>query len=54
LLISGASASGVTSRGVTPVPPVQITTSTPGSAIHCASCARITSSPSLTIVRATI
>src|SRR5262245_23730120 len=52
LVTSGASASGVTSRGVTPVPPVAIPTSTPGSAIHCASCARITISESLTIARA--
>ena len=34
LVTSGASASGVTSRGVTPVPPVAMTTSIPGSAIH--------------------
>ena len=52
--MSGASASGVTSRGVTPVPPVAITTSMPSSAIQRARIARIFTSLSITISRAAI
>src|SRR3984957_4609126 len=35
---SSRSASGVTSRPVSPVPPVLMITSTPGSSIHCRAC----------------
>src|SRR5471030_2587448 len=44
-------ASGVTSRPVTPVPPVEITTSTVGSAIHSRSLVTIARTSSLTIAR---
>ncbi len=47
-----ARASGVTSRPVTPVPPVVITTSTAGSAIHWRSWAAIASRSSRTMARA--
>src|SRR5687767_5980108 len=53
LVISGSSASGVTSRGVTPVPPVTTTTSTAGSSIQARSWLRIASRLSLTSARAT-
>ena len=46
--------SGVTSRPVTPVPPVEITTSIAGSAIHALSCAMISSFSSRTMRRAAI
>src|SRR5690606_9182541 len=46
---STATASGVPSRPVTPVPPVVITTSTPGSAIHADTTARIAYTSSLTM-----
>ena len=49
---SGSSASGVTSRPVKPVPPVEITTSIAASAIHALTCARIFSTSSVTIARA--
>src|ERR1700736_1099663 len=49
---SGSIASGVTSRPVKPVPPVVITTSTPGSAIHLLIMPRIASTSSTMISRA--
>src|SRR5262249_2175018 len=48
---SGSIASGVTSRPVKPVPPVLMTTSTAGSAIHCRTRARIFSTSSVTMAR---
>src|SRR5262245_26436459 len=50
---SGFTASGVTSRPVKPVPPVEMTTSMSGSPIHGRICARIASMSSLTMARAT-
>ena len=44
---SGSIASGVTSRPVKPVPPVVMTTSTPGSAIHVSTMSRIASTSSV-------
>ena len=49
---SGSIASGVTSRPVKPVPPVVMIASTPGSAIHRLTTARIASTSSVTISRA--
>src|SRR3954471_6329382 len=49
---NGSIASGVTSRPVKPVPPVVTTTSTPASAIHFFTMARIASTSSETISRA--
>src|SRR5690242_7875072 len=49
---NGSIASGVTSRPVKPVPPVVITTSTPGSAIQRLTTPRIASTSSVTISRA--
>ena len=48
---SGSTASGVTSRPVKPVPPVVMTTSIAGSAIHVFTCARIFSTSSVTMAR---
>lgn len=49
---SGSSASGVTSRPVKPVPPVVITTSTPGSRSHASTRSRIAGISSGTMDRA--
>ena len=46
-----SSASGVTSRPVTPVPPVEITASMLGSSIHFETWARILSTSSVTMAR---
>jgi hypothetical protein len=46
-----STASGVTSRPVKPVPPVEMITSTSGAAIHRFTCARIASTSSSTIAR---
>ncbi len=46
---SGLTASGVTSRGAKPVPPVEITTSTSGSSIQVWSWRRMSSISSLTM-----
>ena len=48
---SASAASGVTSRPVKPVPPVDMIASMPGSAIHARSCARIASTSSCTMAR---
>ncbi len=49
---SGSTASGVTSRPVKPVPPVEMITSMAGSAIQALTWARIFSTSSVTIARA--
>src|SRR5439155_15693054 len=49
---NGSTASGVTSRPVKPVPPVVMTASMPGSAIHFLTTAQMASTSSVTISRA--